>query len=118
MGKVILRAKREVDSYSGEMKWSDVEYNGIPEACYMWAAGYKHCFLAECSLWDKETGLEIPDRITDYYYDRYYYGRFIFDENGEEIGRLNWKFVHLSLYFGMSDAPQITPRKTGVLVKK
>lgn len=118
MGKVILRCKHQTDPYSGEMEWGDTEYNGIPEACSMWASGYKHGFLEECSLWDKETGLEIPDRITDKFYDRYYYGRYVFDDNGEEVGHSRWTFVHFSLYFGGYGEPQVNPKKTGILVRR
>jgi hypothetical protein len=86
----------------------------------MWARGYKHCFLEDCSLFYAENGLEVPVRITDRYYGRYYYGRYIFDENGEEIGKTNWKFLHIELYFPGASfmETQVCPRKTGILVKK
>lgn len=118
MVKCILKGLHEKDAYSGETEPFESEYNGIPEACAMWASGYKHCFLWDCSLHYSDSGLEVSDIITDTYYDRYYYGRYVFDDNGEEIGKTQWSFVHLSLYFGGYDSPQVSNRKTGVLLKK
>lgn len=118
MVKCILKGLSQSDPYSGKMQSFETVYNGIPEACSMWASGYKHCFLEECHLY-YENGLEVPDRITDYYYDRYYYGRFIFDENGEEIGHSKWTFVHLSIYYPSfsSSPPQVNAKKVGILNK-
>jgi hypothetical protein len=118
--KCILKGLSQTDPYSGEMKPFETEYAGIPEACAMWASGYKHCFLEDCSLFYSDTGKEVPDRITDKYYDRYYYGRYNFDENGEEVGTTRWTFLHLSLYFPTTEymSPQVTGKRTGVLIKK
>lgn len=119
MPKCILKGLCQSDAYSGEMKSFETLYNGIPEACSMWASGYKHGFLEDCSLFYDENGLEVPDRITDIYYDRYYYGRYIFDENGEEIGKRNWHFLHIELYFrGFGLDTEVCPKKTGILIKK
>lgn len=118
MVKCILKGLQGIDD-SGETQSFETIYNGIPEACSMWASGYKHCFLYECSLFYFDSGIEVPDSITDEYYDRYYYGRFIFDENGEECGRKSWQFTHVELYFPFGTMPtEVCPRKTGVLLKK
>nr|CAB4126406.1 hypothetical protein UFOVP88_46 [uncultured Caudovirales phage] len=121
MVKCILKGLQLKDVYSGEMEEFETEYNGIPEACAMWASGCKHCFLEDVSLWYSENGLEVPHRITNKYYDRYYYSRYIFDENGEEVGRNIWHFVNLDLYWSKifhPDQPEVCVKKFGILVKK
>lgn len=118
MVKCILKGLQEIDAYSGEMVPFETEYNGIPEAMSMYASGYKHGFLDDLTLLYADNRLEVPDRITDYLYNRYYYGRYIFDENGEECGKKSWKFLHVQLYFGGYENPEVCPKKTGVLVKK
>src|SRR5262245_13131968 len=115
MVKCILRAQ-----YDDGDEYHETLYNGIPEAMSIWASGYKHEFLFDASLMYADSRQEIPDKVTDMYYNRYYYGRFIFDENGEEIGRKSWSFVHLDLYFPPTSymKVQVIPKKTGVLIKK
>lgn len=117
MTRCVLKGLSISDSYSGEMHPFETIFNGIPEACSMWASGYKHCFLEHCQLF-YENGMEVPDKITDKFYDRYYYGRYLFDENGEEIGKKNWKFLHIQLFYRSHPDAQICPRKTGILIKK
>lgn len=117
--KVVLKGLKQIDGYSGEMTYFETEYNGIPEACAMWAFGYKHCFLEDCHLFYAENGCEVPDIITDKYYDRYYYGRYLFDENGEEIGRQSWNILHIQLFYPSfnPENPQICQRKSAILIK-
>lgn len=117
MVKVILKGFSD-DPITGEETPFEEIYNGIPEACSNWAFGYKHSYLSDCSLIYDDTLKEVPDCITDRYYDRYYYGRYIFDEDGEEIGKVSWKFLHIQLYFGSTKDAQICHKKTGVLLKK
>lgn len=117
MVKCILKGMSS-DPITGEESSFQTQYNGIPAACSMWASGYKHGFLSDCSLFYEDSELEVPDAITDRFYDRYYYGRYIFDENGEEIGKKSWKFLHINLYFPFgTESPEICPNKTGVLIK-
>lgn len=115
MVKCILKGLCQKDAYSGEMEPFESIYNGIPEAMSMWASGCKHGFLEDLSLW-YENGIQVSERITDKYYDRYYYGRFIFDENGEEAGRKYWSFVYLKQNRNMIEAAW--PNKVGVMVVK
>ena len=117
MTKCILKGNQS-DPMTGEDTPFSTQYKGIPQACAMWASGYKHSFLSDCELFYEDSVIEVPSSITDRFYDRYYYGRYIFDENGEEIGKMNWKFLHVELYFPCSLSPQICPRKTGILIKK
>jgi hypothetical protein len=118
--KVILKCLSQVDPYTGEMAPRENEYNGIPEACAMWASGYKHAFLEDCHLYYADSGLEVPDRITDKYYDRYYYGRYIFDQNGEEIGKTDWKVLYLKLFYRSYDPlnPDVSPKMSAILIKE
>lgn len=116
MTKCILKGKSD-DDESGYMKEFSTEYSGIPEACAMWASGYKHGFLYDCKLY-YENGNEVPEEITDMFYNRYYYGRYIFDQNGEEVGRRSWSFVHIELFIGGYKQPEICPRKCGILMKE
>lgn len=119
MVKCILKGMSSSDPYSGEMARFETLYSGIPEACSMWASGCKNCVLEDVSLF-YEDGTEVPSKITDKYCDRYYYGRYIFDQNGEEIGKKNWKFLHIELYFPKTPTmpTEVCPRKTGILIKK
>lgn len=118
--RVIMKGLSQSDLYSGEMKYFETEYNSIPEACYMWASGYKHCFLEDVHLFYYENGLEVPDSITDKYYDRYYYGRYYFNENGEEIGKRSWTILHVQLFYTSYDPenPEVCPKKSAILLKK
>lgn len=83
--KCVMKGIRDADVYGLEKENFETLYNGIPEACAMWAAGMKHGFLSKVSLYYFDTGLEVPIDIKKEYFDRYYHGEYKFDEFGEEL---------------------------------